>query len=315
MSYTIKVYSDSIKNEWDSFVDKSRNGTFLLKRDYMDYHSSRFNDYSLLYYRNEKLIALLPAHIDDNSLNSHNGLTYGGFIFDEHMTGVIMMDLFDETKLFLKENTHVKKFIYRPIPYIYSLYPSDEDLYALFRNDAHLIERKISSVIPSSNAYKFSELRNRKMKKAKNNHLLLINDNDYTDFWKILTDNLRERHDASPVHSLEEIDLLSQRFNDNILLYKVYSENKNKLLAGCIIYVTSKVAHVQYIASTEEGRECGAVDYLFYQLINDVYKDKAYFDLGTSVENGGQYLNEGLLFQKEGFGGRAVIYDTYEMNI
>ena len=75
------------------------------------------------------------------------------------------------------------------------------------------------------------------------------------------------------------------------------------------------MAHVQYIASTDEGKELGAVDLLFLYLINNKFKNIRYFDLGTSVEQGGKYLNEGLLFQKEGFGGRAVVYDTYEMEI
>ena len=37
----------------------------------------------------------------------------------------------------------------------------------------------------------------------------------------------------------------------------------------------------------------------------------AYFDFGKSTERHGEYLNEQLIFQKEGFGGRAVCYDTY----
>ena len=61
--------------------------------------------------------------------------------------------------------------------------------------------------------------------------------------------------------------------------------------------------------------KCGALDLLFHQLIYDRYAQKRYFDFGISTEHGGQMLNEGLLFQKEGFGGRAVVYDTYEMEV
>ena len=42
---------------------------------------------------------------------------------------------------------------------------------------------------------------------------------------------------------------------------------------------------------------------------------EAIFDFGISTEQGGRYLNEGLIFQKEGFGARTVVYDTYELNI
>ena len=58
-----------------------------------------------------------------------------------------------------------------------------------------------------------------------------------------------------------------------------------------------------------------AVDLLFHHLINGTYADVPYFDMGTSVEEGGRVLNEGLIFQKEGFGGRAVVYDTYELDL
>ena len=57
------------------------------------------------------------------------------------------------------------------------------------------------------------------------------------------------------------------------------------------------------------------MDLLFHRLIHEVYSSVPYFDMGTSVEEGGRVLNEGLIFQKEGFGGRAVVYDTYELDI
>ena len=70
---------------------------------------------------------------------------------------------------------------------------------------------------------------------------------------------------------------------------------------------------MQYIASGEEGRTYGALDLLFRHLVSERYKQFEYVDFGTSNEDGGRYLNEGLIFQKEGFGGRAVCYDTYEI--
>lgn len=58
---TIKRYSIEQKDLWDAFVDASKNGTFMLKRGYVDYHADRFTDHSLLFYRDEELVALLPA--------------------------------------------------------------------------------------------------------------------------------------------------------------------------------------------------------------------------------------------------------------
>lgn len=312
----IKPYHTSYKSVWDEFVRNSRNGTFLFLRDYMDYHADKFKDNSLMFYKKNKLIALLPAHINEDVFSSHSGLTYGGFIVDEHMTGSMMMELFELVQLYLKNNTSAKKWIYSPIPYIYICYPCEEDLYALFRNNAKIKERRISSVIMPSNTYGFSELRKRKVRKAKKNGLTITNNDEcFDDFWQILEENLEKRYNTVPVHTLEEIKSLHNHFKENIQLYRVCDECKKKTLAGCVIYYTENVAHVQYIASTDEGKELGAVDLLFHYLINNKFKNIRYFDLGTSVEQGGKYLNEGLLFQKEGFGGRAVVYDTYEMEI
>ena len=42
----------------------SKNGTFLFLRAYMDYHSDRFHDHSLMFHNEKgKLIAVLPANI------------------------------------------------------------------------------------------------------------------------------------------------------------------------------------------------------------------------------------------------------------
>ena len=113
------------------------------------------------------------------------------------------------------------------------------------------------------------------------------------------------------MHSVEEMKQLKEAFPDKIHLFVAYS--KDEAVAGTVIYETDQVAHAQYIAASGEGRRVQALDGLFAHLITEVYAGKRYFDFGISTEQGGRYLNEGLAFQKEGFGARAVMYDTYEM--
>ena len=52
----------------------------------------------------------------------------------------------------------------------------------------------------------------------------------------------------------------------------------------------------------------------FYSPVTEVYDGRRYFDFGISNEDGGRYLNRGLAAQKEGFGGRAVVHDFYEVD-
>ena len=133
---------------------------------------------------------------------------------------------------------------------------------------------------------------------------------DFKSFWNILENNLREKYEAQPVHSLSEILSLSSKFPDNIKLYCAY--HKEKILGGILCYITNSVVHCQYISATPEGKKTGAVDAIVLWLL-DAYPEKKYFDMGTSNGDNGRYLNESLIYQKEGFGGRAVCYDIYRI--
>ena len=100
---TVKRYEARDKEAWDRFVRASKNHLFMFERDYMDYHRDRFFDHSLMFYREDELIAVLPACEKDCVLFSHAGLTYGGFITNEKMKQHIMNECFEELKAVLKD--------------------------------------------------------------------------------------------------------------------------------------------------------------------------------------------------------------------
>lgn len=306
-------YTAEQKERWDRFIPLTKNATFLFCRDYMDYHADRFADCSFLFYKGECLIALLPGHIKQDTWCTHKGLTYGGFLLSYQVTMELMMEMFRLLCQHLVAEVGAVRMVYQAIPAIYHRYPSEEDLYALFHLRAQLTYRKISSVIPLSEALPFRQLHLRKLKQARRSMLTISNDAAFSLFWTMLEANLRERHDALPVHSLAEIIRLHSLFPEQIELFRVMDGDET--VAGCVMYVMEKVARVQYIASTESGRKMGALDLLFDHLIREQYKSKAYFDLGTSMTDDGCYFSEGLIFQKEGFGGRGIVYDTYELSL
>ena len=82
-NYTVRKYEVSDFELWNAFISKAKNATFLFHRDFMEYHKDRFNDFSLLIFENEKLISVLPANIIENTIFSHQGLTYGGLVYSE----------------------------------------------------------------------------------------------------------------------------------------------------------------------------------------------------------------------------------------
>jgi hypothetical protein len=305
-------YESNLKDRWDQFISNSKNGTFLFYRDYMEYHSDRFTDFSLMFYRKKKLIALLPASIKDNVLTSHGGLTFGGIVSDRKMRTSFMLKIFDNLLVFLK-NQNINKVIYKAIPKIYHQIPADEDLYALFLNNAELIRRDLSSTIQLDEKISYNKGRKWSIKKSKSFGLKVKRSFDFESFMTIEEEILKNKYEVKPTHTSEEIEMLANKFPENIKLFGAFK--KDTMLAGVIVYESKTVAHTQYIASSEEGKEYFSQDLILNYLIQEYYKEKRYFDFGISTEENGMLFNSGLAQYKEMFGASAVIYDFYEIDL
>ncbi|MCM1109444.1 MAG: GNAT family N-acetyltransferase [Clostridium sp.] len=312
-------YHTGMREEWNRLVDESKNGTFLWNRNFMEYHAHRFADCSLMAYaENGALLAALPAHLDGDIVCSHGGLSYGGLILSRGITMRQTMDAWCGMMGRYAAELHPARMICKPIPYIYSTYPAEEMLYALFRSGAVLKARALSSALPLDAPLPLRTLRRRGMKKAVRDGWHVVENHTEDSqrlqrFWQILDTVLAGRHATHPVHSPQELQLLRSRFPGQISLFTV--ERDNAMAGGCVVFITPAVVHIQYIAASEEGRACGALDLLFAHLIGERFGGRrAFLDFGISTEQGGHLLNEGLTFQKEGFGGRAVCYDTYEID-
>ncbi|WP_286005416.1 GNAT family N-acetyltransferase [Campylobacter avium] len=305
-------YAPNLKDIWNNFNKNAKNGLFMFDRNYMDYHSDRFEDHSLMFYDDEKLIALLPCNLSQNILYSHQGLTFGGFIVDENMKQGKMLECFEVLKEYMQEN-YFKKFIYKGIPYIYHKIPAQEDLYALFRNNANLFRVDCSTTIDLQNILKMSDLRKRCIKKAQKNKVEITLSEDFEAFVMLLNSVLQKQHGVNAVHNTEELKLLHSRFPQNIKLFvaKIDSE----IIAATLLFIYDDLVHTQYLAANEKAREIGALDLLIKTLMDEFTKSKKYFDFGISNEENGRILNKGLIAQKEGFGGRSVVHCTFELAI
>lgn len=303
-------YSPDFKNLWNDFINSSKNGTFMLDRNYMDYHSDRFIDHSLMFYNKEKLIALMPSSLKNEVLQSHGGLTYGGIISDQHMTAHTMLEIFSILRDYMQKKA-ISKLIYKRVPSIYYTYPSDEDLYALFVNGAKLVRRDISTTIDLCNPIQFSEMRRRNIKKAKQSNISIKEFDNFELFFEHVNNELLRKYSKLAAHTTTEMLRLSSKFPDDIKMFGGFLDNE--FLAGTIIFITKTTVHTQYIVTTEYGRNLMAFDLVIDHIINKYSKNKKYLDFGISTEQEGRYLNAGLIRQKEMFGGRAIVYDFYEL--
>ena len=275
----------------------------------MDYHSDRFEDLSLMVYKENSLVAVLPANKKENAVHSHQGLTYGGLVLGTKTKLNETIFIFKSVMSFLS-NEGIKTLHLKLTPSIYHKVPCDEMEYLLFISEATLTRVDVSSVIENASKLKIQSNRIEGVKKAEKNALEIIEGTEFESFWtQILKPNLEQRHGAKPVHSLEEIEILARSFPKNIFQFNVYKEGV--IVAVATIFETETVAHVQYISANEDKQQLGSLDFLFEYLINRRFKDKKYFDFGISNENQGMNLNKGLLYWKETFGARSIACKFY----
>jgi len=308
----IRRYTPVQKQAWNDFVSCSKNGTFLLDRDYMDYHADRFTDHSLMVYRRNKLYALLPGNRTGDTFYSHQGLTYGGLIMSDKTVAADVVQIFRLLNDLLRQEG-IRKVIYKAIPWIYHRQPSDEDLYAVVEVCGATVSRGLSSAVSRDHLNKWYRIRESGAKYARKMGLIIQETDDYKPFWQVLSNNLRERYGLLPVHTVEEIELLHRCMPDHIRLIVV--KEGSETVGGTVLYVSDRVVHSQYIAASPRGKQIHALDLLFDVVIRQALASHAYFDFGISTERHGTYLNEQLIYQKEGFGGRGVCYDWYEWKL
>lgn len=311
-SFTVKRYVPHLENIWEDTLNRSINGTFIHSRQFITYHGDRFTDFSLLVYQGEKPVSLLPAEVEDRKIFSHRGLTYAGWVLLPGLTGQEVEAVVQTTLSYFRDQGYISLFL-KSIPEFYSK-ASQLPLEASYK-------RHGGSLVKSLKHYtvKFpAKIRNKGKvwgkKKALREGVKVAISEDLKGFWeKILVPNLSARHQAQPVHDLEEIRLLKKRFPNNIALFQ--AEFRGEPVAGAVLFVTPMTAHTQYIASTPLGRKLNALDLLISWLIEERFKDKGYFSMGTSDEPDTGLPNPGLVKWKESFGARVYGQSFYEFDL
>ena len=317
MNYLIKKYTAEDRQTWDEFVERSVNGTFLFKRNYMEYHADRFTDHSLLFFSEAgKLCSVLPANIvteegGQKHLHSHQGLTYGGFILGEKEGTNDMMQMFTDLKEYIRQQG-ITYLHYKQMPTIYHQIPAQGDEYALWRNNAQLEVCNISTTLYLARRPKITKGRHWGYASARKQGLHIDYDTLLDAYWPILEEGLDKRYHTKPVHTLAEIEKLKELFPGNIRCITV-STSDGEMLGGVVIFVCKRCVHLQYSIATETGMKMHALDLLYMEIIDHMTKrtDTDWFDFGTSNEEKGRYLNSNLISFKESFGGRGIAYKQW----
>lgn len=304
-------YQPKLSADWNTFIKTAKNGTFLFDRNFMDYHSDRFEDFSLCIYRKGSLFAVIPAHQKDKELFSHRGLTYGGMVLQEDAK---LFDVWEALQAMLKflHNHGITHWSVKIPPAFYNTIPSDELEYILYRAGAELTKKDVLMVIDYQHQVPFQKNRREGLNKAKRNGLRVVVDDNFEGFWnEVLIPNLKQKHDVSPVHSLDEIRLLAHRFPNNIKQVSVYKDNE--LVAGTTVFLTKTTVHPQYVSGKASKNAYGSLDLAYDFCIHHWKEGRRYFDFNISSEEDGKLLNPGLIFWKETCGARSFTADNYRI--
>jgi len=317
MSLTVRPYNSSEADLWDSFCQDALQGTFLHTRRFLSYHGDRLCDKSLIIEDKGKWVGLFPAALDPDDpscIVSHPGITYGGVLHQGKLRGESMIQALAEMCRHYCSHGYLK-LLYKAVPNFYHRSPAQDDLYGLFRLGGVRYRCDLSCTINVDYRLPVSERRRRSLKKAVHAGLKIVEGSEHLPaFWEVLTENLASKHGVRPVHTLQEISHLTDKFPEQIRC--VCASASGKIVAGILLFITYTTYHAQYIASNANGSKVSALDFVFAHCLERTKEEgRRWFDFGTSNENQGMVLNNGLYNFKSEFGGGGTVYEFYELNL
>ena len=302
--YQVRLYQPQDFSNWNTFISVAKNATFLFHRNFMDYHSDRFDDYSLLVFDGEKVVAVLPANRVGDTVYSHQGLSYGGLLVQDEIRIKDYVLIFKEVMIFLNSNG-ISNFEMKNLPKIYNQTIADEQDYVAFLMKSMIYRTDVYLAIDMQKKYKPNRNRKRALKIASELGVEVKEETKYSIFWnQILIPNLNDRFGVNPVHSSTEIEKLATFFPENIKLFNAYQGSELK--AGVVMFITQTVAHFQYSSGGSDRNDTATLDVLFDFIIKK-YSDKKYVSFGSCSEENGLKLNEGLSYWKESFGAATTV--------
>jgi len=317
-AYTVRAYADADARDWDDLVARSGAGTILHTRRFLSYHGDRFRDRSLLVVNARgRMVGALPAAedpADPSVVISHPGLTYGGLVHDGALFGEHMVRVLEKIAAEY-QSMGFSALRYKAVPPIYHSAPAADDLYALFRLGASRYRCDLAAAIDLDHRRPMSHRRERGRKRALGAGVQVEEGwEDIVAYWQVLEDNLGRRHQASPTHTLAEIEYLHAQFPKEFLL--VTAKIGGSLVGGEVYSIEGPVLQGRYSATTVEGRDASATDLVIERAIM-LAQDLGcrFYSHGTSTMDEGRWLNEAQYDFKVSFGAGGVVHDHYELSL
>lgn len=313
----VEKYNDTYFKKWDDFIEKSKSGTIFHTRKFLSYHpKNKFEDYSLLFLKDGNIVSVLPACLikKDNELvlASHQGSTYGGFVIPYKFGIEQSLKLVDLLLDFAHKN-NIDKIWMRFPEYIFEKDPSEEIKFAMWNKGFKIDYIELSTCYDLSLYDEKKPVTRFARRSYEEGIKCLYNDENFSEFYTILYNNLKNKHQETPTHTLEEIYKLKELLEDRFVLISAYY--KGSVVGGLGIFLAnSKTTHMFYSAARNDlGRGIFVTDALMDTAIRKL-KEKGfkYFNAGISTEEKGTHINFGLFKFKEKYKGLGVYREIWK---
>ena len=306
MAYLIKKYDDSRDFDiWEKFIDESStNGTIFHSRKYLSYNKNKYIDSSIVIYKKELIISVLPCCKCGEKYFSYSGATLGGPVFSRYVENIgeiskiinLILDYYgNKLEIRIGNSIYNEKYnndiiyllskklnIKLEISWIFEVNDNFIDSIKNIRNKKNLIK-----MIDKENGYTCKKYETIE---------------DYKSFYNLLENILLNKYNKKPTHTLDELLLLKLILNSNINLYMV-KDSVNNIYGGVIVInVTKTCWYTIYIAKNINYNSSTNVSimYIMYEIIMEAKQNGIkYIDYGVTSENEGDKLNEGLSNYKE----------------
>jgi len=320
--FEINKFLEEQSDLWETMVKSANNGTIFHTRKFIGYHPpGRFTDHSLIFNKKDKPFVLFPAAeriIETKKyLISHPGTSYGSFVVPENLSFSDSYELVKELILYAKANGF-DGIRLTPPPTIYSHRLSNYIEFALIQHGFDYLKREVSSILfleeaAEQNLEKFKPSHRQAVRKAVKAGVQVRETDKYEEFYKILENNLKIRHNVTPTHTLGELLKVKELFPGKVNLFGAFLGDK--MVAGVVNFIcTDDVVLAFYISHDEEYQETRALNLLFYSIFEWAIKEKfKVFDFGIFTVN--EDPNFGLARFKENFGASGMFRDTFEINL
>ncbi len=321
----VKSYNNEDSEKWDDFVENTaRNSTFLHTRKFFRHNPiNQELDSSLIFLKNSNILCVIPAVLQQINgrviWNSHAYATYGGFVAADKLSVEDALEVIDLTIQQAGKHKADEIVVRNPFRVFYKV-PTDETDYAMWTKGFQILRRDVEITLPLEgftvqSVYSLYNGKTRNaVRKAEKENIKIRVSRDFSEYWQILRLNLASKHDAEPIHSLEQFQHLEKLVGEkHIKFFGAYLDDR--LIAGIIVFVLNKQAvHAQYIAGLQEFLSLRPINLLIHQIsVWAIENNFQYFNLGMCTDPGGSGLNLGLCKFKEGFGGRSILRETMHL--